>query len=378
MNTNSSFNQILSPVSELRFGFLASSVICNLESDDYQIRRSSINNLITTIQTTASNQIDVDRFLDYIIKFLDDENIIVAEKSCTVIETLCVNLHGNIALYKNHLLKIAISQLGSKKKFLYTFGQNILHIMVKSISQQKIVSEIFSMTLMSPPHTLKNLFNFIANEVKNDIISPSILTKYAFIFEDSLNSDNASLAESAQNCLQIIKIKDPTSFYTISQRIKISYNNNSTQTQNTTPASNNKYFGIKTQTSFSNHSFSQTQPTNRQSIISPNNRNPKSNRSFISHATFALAEDENIEITTSKPGSADDSKVPTARVNIGNSSDLDIPQIFDDFDEENNDEDITTNSNDRITVFRKNSINSSESYNSFSPTKVRLLRPNLT
>lgn len=377
MYTNSSFNQILSPVSELRFGFLASSVICNLESDDYQIRRSSIDNLITTIQTTASNQIDVDRFLDYIIKFLDDENIIVAEKSCTVIETLCANLHGNIALYKNHFLKIAISQLGSKKKFLYTFGQNILHIMIKSISQQKIVSEIFSMTLMSPPHTLKNLFNFIANEVKNDIISPSILTKYAFIFEDSLNSDNISLAESAQNCLQIIKIKDPTSFYTISQRIKISYNN-LTQAQNTTPSSNSKYFGIKAQTSFSNHSFSQTQHTNSKPIISPNNRYPKSNRSFISHATFALEEDENIEITTSKPGSADDSKVPTARVNIGNSSDLDIPQIFDDFDEENNNEDITTDSNDSITAFRKNSINSSESYNSFSPTKVRLLRPNLT
>ena len=64
-------NSIFLPSSELRFGFLASSVVNNLESDNYQIRLAAIKDLVSTVQTTASNQIDVDRFLDFIMQFLD-------------------------------------------------------------------------------------------------------------------------------------------------------------------------------------------------------------------------------------------------------------------------------------------------------------------
>lgn len=348
-------NQILSQISELQFGFLASSVISNLESDDYQIRLSTINNLITTVQTTTTNQIDVDRFLDYMLMFLDDENIIVAEKSCVVIESLCYNLYGNVALYKNHLLRIAVSNLGSKKKFLSLFGQNILHIMIKSISPQIIISEVFSMTLMSPPRTLIHLFDFIKNEVNNNTIPPLILPKYAFIFEDVLNSEDRNLVESAQYCLQAIKNKDLASYETITKRIKIAYHSTSS-IQNPTSNNTNRNFGFRNQASFTNSLNSSSTNYKQPFISSKKDTYTKVNRSFASHATFASPEDDNIEISTSKPGSADDS-----RINIENSNDFDAPQVYNDL-------------NDIDLRIHYNAVNKTKITKSLSSPKTRLLR----
>lgn len=330
-----SSNQILLPTSELRFGFLASSVYNNLESDNYQVRLATIKDLVSTVQTTASSQIEIDKFLDYMVKFLDDDNIIIAQKSCAVIESLCYNLYGNIALYKNHLLKIVIPNLGQKKKFLSTFSQNILHMMMKSISPQIILSEVFSMTLLSPSRTLTQLFNFVSNEIENGTVPPHILTKYAFILEDALNSDDRNLVESVQTCLQEIKIRDIYSFETIIQRIKTAYSNsNSFQTPNINNNNNNynKFSGLKTQT-FTNLNLTNSSSSDyRQPFFSANNYHyTKLNRSFISNATFALVDDDK-SVSNSKPGSADDSRVPTAKINIENSNDFDVPQVYDDFD----------------------------------------------
>lgn len=370
-------NSIFLPSSELRFGFLASSVVNNLESDNYQIRLAAIKDLVSTVQTTASNQIDVDRFLDFIMQFLDDDNIMIAEKSCSVIESLCYNLYGNAALYKNHLLKMAVSHLGSKKKFLTLFAQNILHIMIKSISPQIILSDVFSMTLMSPPRTLTSLFNFVTNEVKTGIVAPSILTKYAFILEDALNSDDRNLVESAQNCLQEIKIKDFYTYETIAQRIKTAYIN-STSVQNTS-SNNTKNLGFKTQT-YSNFNYLNSSSSDyKQPFLTPvNNHYTKMNRSFISHATFALAEEDNIELSTSKPSSADDSRVSTSKVSIGDSNDLNIPQIYDDLNIDNQSNQFYNENLSKKTIKTTNNtaniIDKQKITKSNSSPKTRLLK----
>ncbi|OHT10657.1 hypothetical protein TRFO_04159 [Tritrichomonas foetus] len=383
-------------VSELAFGFLASSVIEKLESENYQIRQNAISDLISTIQTTASNRIEVDPFVDYILKFTNDENIIVAESCCQVIESLCANLRGNVALYKSHFLKIAINHLGSKRKFLSAFAKNILHIMVKSISPQTVISDVFTQTLMAPPRTISDVFNFVSSEITYGTIQPSMMTKFAFIFEDSINSDDNNLVESVQNCLQVIKSNDKNSFLTIAHRMNISNNSSHNMPHNTsnnmpnympndmsnvsnknsganyyfydeyndpnefsysyqqssvTSRSLDKMKGNLAQTSSKSLNFTSKNSSfipainYKRPILSTNNKNTANmvlglniNRVAKSKSIFSSPEIDEIEIITSKPGSADDSRVPTARVTIGDTDDLKFPtdSLFGDENEEHN------------------------------------------
>ena len=107
--------------SELAFNFLPSSTIENLESENENIRLSTIRNLIATVRTTPPSHINVEQFTNYMLKFLDDEFIQISQLTCSVIESLCINLSGNMTIYKNFFMKIAIRFLGSDSVSLLLF-----------------------------------------------------------------------------------------------------------------------------------------------------------------------------------------------------------------------------------------------------------------
>ena len=207
--------------SELAFNFLPSSTIENLESENENIRLSTIRDLIATVRTTPPSHINVEQFTNYMLKFLDDEFIQISQLTCSVIESLCINLSGNMTIYKNFFMKIAIRFLGSEKIFGSKMSFNILHIMLKEISPQNVLSDLFTRTLTSPSYVLTNLFNFITNELVNDTIQPIYLTRYSFSFEDALNSDDIQLEKAVKYCLFTIKGKDPSIFGTIFQKMNM-------------------------------------------------------------------------------------------------------------------------------------------------------------
>lgn len=193
---------------ELKFGFLPSLVIENLESDNLQTRIRQMSDLITTVQTTDPNHINVDQFTDYITTFFSDKSSIISEKSPQVILSLCHNLHSNIALYKTHFLSIIISNLSSTNFSIVQFNESLFHLMMTNISPQNVLLDLFSLTLDSSSETISLLLNLIAKEIQHSDIDVAFFHKFSFLFEDSFNSQNDQLIESAKKCLQAIKNKD--------------------------------------------------------------------------------------------------------------------------------------------------------------------------
>ena len=205
---------------ELCCGFIPSTQYEQLYSPDYRVREVTTSNLISTIQTTPSELIDIEGFLKVIDPLLRDPNMKVVQNSYNMLKTLITNLDQNCALYVHSLVKTALTLYMDTRKFVRQFGNELITQLLKILSPSSVLSEMVRTLHNAPPQVAVESLEFVDSLVQYNIIPSILLTQFTFYLDSALNSPHVSVQTAAKKFLNSLAFRDPTTYGNIIGNLK--------------------------------------------------------------------------------------------------------------------------------------------------------------
>lgn len=200
---------------DLYFGFLPTCSMNSLQSRDKGTLQTALRELNQTIQTTYATTIQVDPFIDFMMRFVDDEDRKISESACNVLENLYYNLGGNTAIYMQHIINSTL-QRHSK----YSFAKNTFHILFQATSAMSVMNYSVRTVIKMDANATTSFLNIISEEITQSFLDPSILSHFSGLFDVSLQSNNPELIHAAQTCMQKVITKDPNTFREVSRKLR--------------------------------------------------------------------------------------------------------------------------------------------------------------
>ena len=205
---------------DLCCGFIPSTQFEQLHSTDYRVRELTTSNLISTIQTTPSELIDIEEFLKVIDPLLRDPNMKVVQNSYNMLKTLITNLDQNCALHVHSLVKTALALYMDTRKFVRQFGNELITQLLKILSPSSILSEMVRTLHNAPPQVAVESLEFVDSLVQFNVIPSVLLTQFTFYLDSALNSPHVSVQTAANKFLNSLAFRDPTTYGNIIGNLK--------------------------------------------------------------------------------------------------------------------------------------------------------------
>lgn len=189
-------------------------------SPDYHVRESITSNLITTIQTTPTDIINVDEFLEIIKPLTKDPNMKVVQNVYIMVKTLISNLDQNTTLYVHQLVQTALSLYSDTRKFVRQFGNEILTQLLKSLSPTAVLAEMVRNLNNATLQVSLQALEYIEYLIQYNVVPSALMTQFTFYLDNSLGSPHIQLQLAAAKFLDSLSFRDPTTANNIISQFK--------------------------------------------------------------------------------------------------------------------------------------------------------------